>query len=240
MNKVQLESAYVLHRRPYRETSFLVDIFTPEHGRLTLIAKGVRQAKSQTQGLLEPFVPLLISWSGKTELMSLTAVEARGEVRRLHAECLFAGFYLNELIMSLLEKWDPHARLYQAYERAIIALQEGRLEEKVLRSFEKCLLEELGYGMLPTSMSELDNTFQHDKYYRFIPDQGFILSELGDQSQAKSNIFSGKSLVAIAREDWSDDDVLSDAKRLMRFVLSPLLGGKEIYSRKLFVKKGSD
>jgi DNA repair protein RecO (recombination protein O) len=240
MNKVQLEKAYVLHRRPYRETSSLVDIFTPDHGRLTLIAKGVRQVKSQTQGLLEPFVPLLISWSGKSELMSLTAVEARGEVRRLYGECLFAGFYLNELIMSLLEKWDAHPKLYYAYEKAINGLQEKKLEEKVLRSFEKCLLEELGYGLLPTSVNELDTVFQLDKYYRFIPEQGFILSELGDQSQAKSNIFSGKSLVAIAKEDWFDSDVLNDAKRLIRFVLTPLLGGKEIYSRKLFVKKGME
>lgn len=238
MKKVHLQPAYVLHRRPYRETSYLVDVFTPEHGRLTVVAKSVRQAKSATQGLLEPFVPLLISWSGKAELMSLTSVEARGEVRRLQGECLFAGFYLNELIMSLLERWDAHPGLYQAYEKAIRALQEKKLEEKVLRSFEKCLLEELGYGLLPTAKHELESTFTPENYYRFMPDQGFLLSELGDQAQAKSNIFSGRSLLAIAREDWLDEAVLSDAKRLMRFVLTPLLGGKEIFSRKLFVKKG--
>jgi DNA repair protein RecO (recombination protein O) len=239
MKNVLLEPAYVLHRRPYRESSFLVELLTPQYGRLTVVAKGVRKARSAQQGLLQPFIPLIVSWVGKTELMMLTHVEMYTESNRsnhrLQGECLFAGFYLNELLMSLLQKWDAHPDLYAAYEKTLLALQTERLEQKALRSFEKCLLEELGYGLFSKSDLSLDNTFAADQYYRFIPEQGFVLSELGDPSQAKSNIFSGKSLLAIAKEDWREEEYLQDAKRLTRFLLAPLLGARPLYSRQLFI-----
>jgi DNA repair protein RecO (recombination protein O) len=236
MKRVLLQSAYVLHRRPYRESSFLVDLFTLEHGRMTVVASGVRKTKSSTQGILQPFIPLLVSWSGKGELMTLVHVEANGHVQRLSGECLFAGFYLNELLMSLLQKWDAHPDLYRVYAKTLIVLQAPTLEEKTLRSFEKYLLEELGYGMLPKSDISLHNTFVPEKYYRFIPELGFVLSELDGQMNTTSNIFSGKSLIAMAKDDWGDTVNLQDAKRLMRFVLAPLLGTRLIYSRQLFVQ----
>jgi DNA repair protein RecO (recombination protein O) len=235
MKRVLLEPAYVLHRRSYRETSFLVELFTPEHGRLTVVAKGVRKARSPMPGLLQPFIPLLVSWSGRGELMTLSHTEVNGEVKRLQADCLFAGFYLNELLMCLLQKGDAHPGLYRVYENAISGLQTEVLEQKILRSFEKYLLEELGYGILPKSDVSLHNTFWPDKYYRFISEQGFVLSELGDQSQSKSNIFSGQSLINIAKEDWQKEETLQDAKRLARFLLAPLLGSRPIYSRRLFM-----
>lgn len=233
MKRVDLQPAYVLHRRPYRETSCLLELFTPEYGRITAIAKGVRKPRSATQGLLEPFYPLVVSWYGKGELMTLIHVEAQGAAAQLRGECLFAGFYLNELLVSLLEKWDPHPRLFVQYEQALAALQTETLEEPSLRSFEKALLEELGYGVLPTSDTALQNSFVESRYYRFIPEQGFVLQEAGS---ASSQLFSGKSLIAIAREEWHDDDVLRDAKRLTRLVLAPLLGARPLYSRKLFAK----
>lgn len=240
MKRVLLQPAYVLHRRSYRETSFLVDVFTPDHGRLTVIANGARKARSVTPGLLQAFVPLLVSWSGKNELMTLTHVEPNGEARRLQGECLFAGFYLNELIMCLLQKWDAHPGLFRAYEHAVAALQSPALEQKTLRSFEKYLLEELGYGLLPKTDISLHNTFSPDKYYRFILEHGFVVSELDGQTQTGSNVFAGKSLLAIAREDWQDDTVLQDAKRLTRFVLAPLLGARPIHSRRLFMQVAED
>lgn len=236
MKPVLLEKAYVLHRRPYRETSFLVELFTASHGRLTVVAKGVRKVNSTQQGLLQPFIPLLVSWTGKGELMTLTQVELNGSVKRLQGECLFAGLYLNELLICLLEKWDTHFPLYVAYEKTLTHLEGPILEQQILRSFEKFLLEELGYGLLPKSESELQAAFLPDKYYRFVPEQGFVLSELGEVSQFKATIFSGKSLLAIAREEWLNEAVLQDAKRLVRFLLTPLLGSREIYSRKLFLK----
>ena len=177
MKQVLLQPAYVLHRRSYRESSFLVELFTPEHGRLTVVARGVRKPRSATPGLLQPFIPLLVSWSGRGELMTLTQVEANGDVKHLQGECLFAGFYLNELLMCLLQKWDAHALLYTIYEKAVTALQAPILEQKTLRSFEKVLLEELGYGLLPKSDISLHNTFVADRFYRFVPEQGFIPCE---------------------------------------------------------------
>jgi DNA repair protein RecO (recombination protein O) len=234
MKRVFSEPAYVLHRRAYRETSFLVEVFTPEHGRLTLAAKGARRAKSTAQGLLQPFTPLLISWTGKNELMTLIEVDADGAAQQLKGDALFAGFYLNELLMALLQKWDPHPNLFRIYAETLKALQIVPLDQKALRTFEKMLLEELGYGLLPRDEAERQASFNPDKYYRFVPELGFVVSELGEDAKAKAALFSGKSLLAMANDNLSDDDHMMDAKRLTRFVLAPLLGRRVIHSRKLF------
>lgn len=237
MKRVLLESAYVLHVRSYRETSQLVEIITPTHGRLTLVARGVRKSRSPLAGLLQPFVPLVISWSGKHELMSLQQVEARGQAKTLKGEGLFAGLYLNELLMYLLQKWDPHETLFQAYEQAITALQSPQLDPSILRAFEKVLLEELGYGVLPKAEADLHKMFEPTRYYRFVADQGFIACDpLATTAEAlrTSAIFSGQNLIAIAKEAWEGEDVLQDARRLTRLVLLPLLGDKQIYSRQFF------
>lgn len=232
MRRIVLQPAYVLHRRAYRETSILADIFTPEFGRLSVIANGVRKLKSTTQGILQPFVPLLISCSGTGELLRLNAVELHGVVHRLAGECLYAGLYLNELLMYLLEKWDAHPQLYQIYASALVDLQHHVLDQKVLRLFEKKLLEEIGYGLLPTTVTASKQAFIPDQYYRFVPEQGFFICN-EDSMNVVTNVFSGNSLLAIAQDDWRED-VLQDAKRLMRLVLTPLLGVKAIHSRKLF------
>lgn len=238
MRRVSLQPAYVLHRRSYRETSFLVEVFTPDYGRLTVSARGVRQGKAAVLGLLQPFTPLVMGWAGKGELMSLAQVDAHGEVRQLKGDSLFAGFYLNELLIALLEKWDAHPQLFKAYDATLVALQAVSLDQRVLRSFEKTLLEELGYGLLPKAQSAHNESFQADKYYRFVPELGFVISELGADVKAKSTLFSGKSLLSIASEDWQDEDAMRDAKRLTRFLLAPLLGNRIIHSRKLFMQLG--
>ncbi len=236
MRRVACQPAYVLHRRSYRETSFLVELFTPDYGRLTVSAKGVRQAKSTSQGLLQPFTPLLVSWAGKGELQTLVQTDANGEVRHLRGDALFAGFYLNELMMALLEKWDAHPKLYHAYEQTLIALQGGQLDQQVLRAFEKILLEELGYGLMLKDGTFQNEAFDDDKYYRFVPEQGFVISELGVDAKGKDQLFSGRSLLAMANEDWQSEDSMRDAKRLTRTILAPLLGNRPIHSRKLFMQ----
>jgi len=229
MKRVQLDPAYLLHRRAYRETSFLLEIFSQSYGRVSLLARGARKERSPLQGLLQPFVPLLVSWAGKGELMTLVQAEVNKEAVRLEKECLFAGFYLNELLMILLHKWDAHPILFTIYENAIVNLQKPALLQKTLRQFEKKLLEELGYGLLPKTNPD---KILPDTYYQFTTDKGFIVSsEINFQNQ--TNIFLGKNLIAIANEEWQEDS-LYDAKRLTRLVLTPLLGSKKIYSRKLF------
>ena len=229
-----LTPAYVLHRRLYRETSFLVELFSEQHGRLTVIAKGVRKARTSTPGLLQAFMPLLVSWNGKGELKVLTQVELNGTANHLQGNCLFAGLYINELLMCLLQKWDAHHYLYRIYADTIRALQTQQLSEGILRSFEKVLLEELGYGLLPISDELLHKTFSADKYYRFTSEQGFTICEEVNAYTA-ANVFSGKSLIAMAKEDWREETSLRDAKRLIRYVLSPLLGARPIHSRRLFM-----
>lgn len=228
---ILLQPAYILHRRAYRETSFLLDLFTPEYGRLSAISKGARQIKGGTQGLLQPFTPLLVSWTGKGEIMTLTHVELRGEVRQLQGECLFAGFYLNELLAALLEKWDAQPSLFIAYQQTLNQLQGKNLDQRVLRTFEKRLIEELGYGILPKADVSRHN-IQPAQHYRFIAEQGFVLVAGG----SGAGVFSGRSLLAIAEENWLDDEIIRDAKRLTRMILAPLLGVRQINSRKLFIE----
>lgn len=234
MKQVHLQPAYVLHRRAYCETSFLVELFTPEHGRLTVVAKGVRKKGSSAPGLLQAFTPLLVSWYGKTELMTLTHVEAQRTQASLQGECLFAGLYLNELIMYLVQKWDAHPSLFALYAEALNGLRMETLQQKVLRSFEKNLLNELGYGILTKADGLSELRFSPDKHYRFTSEHGFMVVEEGANDQV--NIFSGKSLIAIAKENWEIESSLQDAKRLTRFVLTPLLGSRTIHSRQLFIR----
>ena len=229
--RIQLQPAYVLHRRVYRESSLLLELFSQDHGRFSAVAKGVRK-KNGTAGLLQAFTPLLISCSGKGELQLLTHAEPNGEIKKLSADSLYAGFYLNELLMCLTEKWDAHAGLFQAYANSIDDLASS-LQQQTLRRFEKYLLEEIGYGLMPSNPRA---TFVAENYYRFIPEQGFQLSTMGDDVNTKTNIFLGKNLLAIASEDWENIDALQDAKRLTRLALSPLLGARPIYSRSLFLQ----
>ncbi len=238
MKRVLLQPAYVLHRRPYRETSCLLELFTQEHGRVSVVAKGVNKPRTAWSGLLQPFIPLLVSFSGKSDLLSVNQVEANGVLQNLQADCLFAGFYLNELLMCLLQKWDAHANLYLKYEKTLYLLQSAQLDEKVLRSFELTLLNELGYGILPKTEISLHNTFSSEKWYRFIPEHGFLSCDLHELNAANS--FSGKNLMAMAREDWHEEGCLADAKRLIRFVLAPLLGDRTIHSRRLFMQPGEE
>jgi DNA repair protein RecO (recombination protein O) len=223
----------VLHRRAYRESSFLLEIFTQEYGRLSLIAKGVRQRHASLSGLLQPFVPLLVSFTGKGELMALSHAEMSAPIVSLQKENLFAGFYLNELLICLLQKWDAHPSLYQRYEKTLGELRGEKLDQKILRSFEKNLLHELGYGILPITEIDLHAKFDPLRYYRFMPEQGFVESELAHSGGVQGNLFLGKNLLAIAREDWQDEESLADARRLMRLVLTPLMG-RPIHSRRLF------
>lgn len=244
MKRVSLQKAYVLHRRPYRESSFLVELFTQDHGRLSVVARGAYRPRSMMLGLLQPFIPLWVSWCGSGELMTLSQVEADGEVRLLAGDTLLMGFYLNELMMYLLPKWDPHVTLYAAYQKTLSNLyHDGRdaredskhnLQVNInLRTFEFTLLDELGYGVLPKTTATLHNRFHPAKHYIFIPDQGLVICE--SRRMTKQEAFLGEHLIAMAMGDWQNKNVLLDAKRLTRCVLMPLLGTRAIYSRQLLM-----
>jgi len=237
MRPVLLQPAFVLHRRPYRETSCLVELFTFDYGRLSVVMRGVRKPRSSVNGLLQPFVPLIVSWSGKSDLKTLSHIEANGSVRTLQGINLYAGFYLNELLMCLIQQWDAHPQLYLAYEAAMVKLYQSALLEEILRAFEKRLLEEIGYGLLPKRNIFL-NQIKADQYYRFIPGEGLILTQVQkiNTPVVAGDIFYGQHLLTIANEEWTDTHCLRDAKRLTRLILNSLLGEKAIHSRRLFLK----
>lgn len=232
MQRVIEQPAYILHSYAYRETSLLLEIFTRDYGRLSVLAKGVRQAKSNRPALLQIFSPLFISWAGRSELKTLTAVELRQSLKSLQGACLFAGFYLNELLIYLLQKWDAYPILFQKYEESLALLQTAELKHYILRSFEKTFLAELGYSPLPKN--GLHHQLLSDQYYQFIYEQGLV--PVNHSVSLHSNtLFLGKYLLAMVNEDWQEEQTLKEAKRLTRLVLAPLLGAKEIKSRELFM-----
>lgn len=226
--RISLQPAFILHHRPYRETSLILDLLTQDYGRIALVARGVRTQRSPLRALLQPFRPLLISWQGKGELMTLISAESNGLPIQLRGECLLSGFYLNELLTRLLQKQDPHSQLYTIYQETLLELQQSQLEQKVLRLFEKNLLTQLGYGLQIEKIAA-------EEYYYFYPDQGFKACEEKNANSAMT--FSGKNLLAFAAEQLDDQEVLRDAKRLMRLALNFLLGTKPLHCRELFATK---
>lgn len=142
-----LTPAFVIHSRPYRETSQLVEVFTQDSGRFTLVARGSRGPRSSLKGLLQPFTLLTIAWRGKGDLKNLTQVECPDHSLRLGGDRLFYGLYLNELVYYLLEAHTPFPEVFDAYARAIMALADGETPELPLRRFEFLLLQALGYAV---------------------------------------------------------------------------------------------
>ncbi|MEY3882498.1 MAG: repair protein RecO [Pseudomonadota bacterium] len=119
-NAVYLQPAFILQQRKFRETSLIIDVLTRDFGRITILAKGVRKAKSKTAGLLQPFMPLSLSYFGKTELKTLTTVEISKSFEHLQGLALYCGFYVNELITCFLHKYDPHPEVFELYEECLI------------------------------------------------------------------------------------------------------------------------
>lgn len=233
--RITLQPAFILHHRPYRETSLILDLLTQDHGRISVIARGVRTARSRTRALLQPFTPLLVTWQGKSELMTMGAVEAQGAPIQLRGDHLLSAFYLNELLIRILHKHDPHPQLYTLYQTTLLELHSAQTTQKTLRLFEKKLLEELGYSPQLQYDIPHGNPFVAEQHYQFYPEQGFELFQEGG-SVADTFLFAGKSLIALATEQLDDEQSLRDAKRLMRILLAPLLGSQPLQSRKLFLE----
>ncbi|QTS83650.1 DNA repair protein RecO [Coxiella endosymbiont of Amblyomma nuttalli] len=226
--RVSLEPAFILHRRPYSNTSLIIELLTLNYGRVSALARSARGLKSRYKGKLELFFPLVVSWVSRSDLKYLGDVELSGMPYPLEGEPLLCGFYLNELLMRLLYHGDPYDRLFYAYQEALGQLVNGNLE-KNLRFFEKRLLDELGYG-LPLQYEIKNNIpIEADQFYQYDPDQGFLPCEVGN----RKNVFCGKSLLALREGKFFDYKSLKDIKRLMRVTLGRLLGKKPLKSREL-------
>ncbi|MDP9087905.1 MAG: DNA repair protein RecO [Pseudomonadota bacterium] len=229
LRRVWLAPAYVLHQYAYRDTSRIVEVFTSEHGRLTLFARGANGPKSAIKGVLRPFQRLLVSWSGTSEACQLVSAEVDGLMTSLHPARLMSGFYLNELLLKLTERRDPHPEIFFSYASCMQALCDGEVEEPTLRRFEKRLLNELGYGL--ELMTDGDGSpVVQNKYYRYALQSGPQLCV----AEAPGAIY-GQSLADLQAETFEDARSLRDAKRVLRAAIDVCLDGRSLKSREVML-----
>lgn len=230
---VDFNPAFILHQRPYRERSVLLDVYSEGHGRINILAKGVRQKKRSQIGLLQLYQPLLLSWFGRSDLQTLAAAEAEGPAYLLRAESALCGLYINELMVKLLPLGEAEPALFMAYQQALTGLQSAESNEITLRLFEKNLLSHLGYGLVIEQEAETgDNiTIQQDYYY--VADRGLYCWQAGQDC----NRISGRSLQHLIDEQGFDQTSLNEIKQLMRSVIHFYLAGKPLRSRELFSQK---
>lgn len=230
--KIQ-DLAYVLHRRPFRDTSYLIYFFTQQHGIVTAVCRGVRQKKLS----LDCFKSFWIEYkeSHASQLVTLYQYEPERPAQSLVGNQLYCGLYLNELLMKLLGQHDPYVAVFDAYQKTIDNLSQAQqLEgiERTLRSFEFLLLEEIGYGI---SLEKTHCVIMSDKYYYYHPERGFL--DTNEKSVTQMAIFEGVSLLAMAKSDFSQLKTLKDAKRLIRLTLGYLIEKQgQLKSRALFLK----
>jgi DNA repair protein RecO (recombination protein O) len=226
--RIELTPAIVLHRRPWRDTSFIVEAFSREHGRVGLVAKGARRPKSRWRGLLEPLAALQLSWSGRGELYTLTEIET---VRRhaLAGNALMAGFYASELVMRLTARDDPHPAIHDSLAALLTALDDGAPAVVALRFFERDLLDELGYGVPLDATSDTGEAIEPNAAYVYDAELG-----LRRRGQSETPIdavsISGRGLQGLIEGRFAGRAEVHEARALMQAAIKPHLGGRPLKS----------
>ena len=224
------QPGFVLHSYPYRESSLVVESFTRDHGRVALIARGARRPKSALRGALLSFQPLLLSWSGRNDLRTLVRAEWHGGYAPLAGHALICGFYLNELLLKLLARDDPHEKLFEAYVGALAALGRGREQEAVLRRFEIDLLRELGYAVTLDRDAESGAPIANGRRYIYIVERGPV-----DAAGAAGNgvELSGQTLIDMQSGNFAGAVTQQQSKALMRALINHHLGSQVLHTRQL-------
>ena len=225
----RLHQAFVLHHRPYRDTSRILEVFTRDHGRLTLFARGARGAKAPLASILLPFQPLLLAWTGRGEAGQLNRAEAVA-APLLPPAVVMSAYYLNELVLKLTTRHDPLPVLFDAYTAAIDALRSGEAPARPLRLFEKRLLETLGYGLELQRDADSGEAIDAQRRYHFSASRGCIALR-GDDAAGVAAAVAGRSLLELAAETLADERSLDDARRILRASLEPLLEGRDLNTR---------
>ena len=229
-------TAWLLHSRPFRDTSLLLDFFTLERGRVSAIARGARSSKSRLRSLLQPFMPLVIDTVGRHELQTLRGCEVRTPpLGQLLGERLFAGFYVNELLVRLLGTHEAEASLFRAYEETLQALAGAQDMEMLLRCFELELLENLGYGVQFDSDANSGEILEEQACYYLQTDGGFVRQQQAWLPEAGAQgLYPGNELRRIMLRDFSAASTRRCAKQLLRELLQRHLGDRPLSSRELF------
>jgi DNA repair protein RecO (recombination protein O) len=228
------QPAFVLHAYPYKETSLIVETFVRDFGRVGMVAKGAKRPRSELRGLLQAFLPLSLSWGGATELKTLIKAEWRGGVPLPAGRALLSAFYLNELVLKLLAREDPHPALWHDYEAAIASLageSSAAAQAMVLRRFEVRLLAELGYALPLTHEIEGAVPIDPAARYHYAFDHG--PRRYAAEPGVRWPVVRGATLLALAEQRYPDSETAAEAKRLMRDVLDHYLESRRIESRRI-------
>jgi DNA repair protein RecO (recombination protein O) len=230
--RIAEQPAFVLHSYPYRETSLIIDVLSRDHGRLALVAKGAKRPHSALRGVLQTFQPLALSWSGKSEVRTLTGAEWVGGMLPLAGDALLCGFYVNELLVKFCAREDPHPQLFHHYVVTMTRLAHDEPPVQVLRSFERVLLRETGYAMA------LDRTVarkavQAEGRYVFDPERG--VRDASDDLPAQWPVIVGQTLLDMEKDDYHRAQTVAQSKTLMRFLLNTYLGGTPLATRQILI-----
>ncbi|RZI40151.1 DNA repair protein RecO [Herbaspirillum sp. HC18] len=230
-HRVAAQPGFVLHSYPYKETSLIVDVFSRDYGRVALIAKGAKRPHSKLRGVLQTFQPLSIGWSGKADVRTLTAAEWIGGLLPLEKAALLCGFYLNELLMKLLARDDPHPALFDHYVATLNQLGHDEPAPIVLRKFERALLKETGVSGSLSVCTVTGREVEPDVVYVVDPERGPRPARPADNTPR----VAGKTLLDMEREDYSDNATQVQSKFLMRYLLAHHLGGTPLNTRQILI-----
>jgi DNA repair protein RecO (recombination protein O) len=231
--RVQQQAAFVLHHRPFRDTSQILDLISRDQGKLAVVARGSRGARSKLKGILRPIMPLSLSWIIKSDLGTLTGAEVNGAPLSLTGDALLSGYYVNELILHFLHRHDPQPDIFDAYSQTIAALAAtGNDVAACLRRFEIELLRQIGYALNLDHEHGSHKPLDPKRHYEYRPEQGAVAVSRDEGAQ----VFKGEMLAAISAQQFADEAVLRSANRLLRNVISFHLGGKELKSRKVLLE----
>jgi DNA repair protein RecO (recombination protein O) len=229
--RVDHEPGYVLHTYAYKETSLIVEAFTRRHGRVALLARGARRPRSAMRGVLLSFHPLRLSWSGSADLANLIGAEWAGGIPLLGGRGLMCGFYVNELLLRLLPRDDPHEGLFEAYADALGGLA-ARDVSAVLRDFEKRLLAELGYAPL-LETDAASRPIDPERLYSYEPERGPVPA---NGSRPGQIVVSGRTLLDVAAGDYARAETRDEARTLMRALIGERLHGQTLHTRSILME----
>ncbi len=229
--KVELTPCYILHRRDYSESSLILEIFSREYGRINLVAKGAKRNKKR-QGISHNlYQKYQISWVSKSELGTLTDIELHSSPESLKPASMMAGFYMNEILLRLLHKHEPHPEIFDSYDASISSLKNEMSEQIVLRYYEKTLLQSLGYGVIFDREVETGDILNAENNYYYKLNLGPSIDFNKDDTGIS---VSGKTLLELDSESLNDTKNINEAKLLLRAILNQHLGDKPLASRELY------
>jgi DNA repair protein RecO (recombination protein O) len=232
-----MDRGYVLHTYPYRETSLILQVWTEKHGRMGLVAKGARRPRSASRAVLVPFQPLTLDWFGRGELRTLKTAEPTSPATPLAGQSLLSAFYLNELLLKLTTRDDPHEGLFAAYDDAMSALRQISrdarydLVEPVLRRFELKLLQELGYAVELRREAGTHAPIVAEREYLYVVERGPIPAPESEETPVNAVRLRGLTLIDLDRGRLEDAATVAQAKQLMRLLINHSLNGQELATR---------